>query len=67
MLDDNNFEDQPSKLRTEVRAMDSSASNSPDFETNGRNFGTFVVAVVGSDEEWEAAGIDSHACSRESF
>lgn len=44
MLEDNNFEDQPSLLETEVQAMDSSANSSLDSGRNERSFGTFVAA-----------------------
>jgi hypothetical protein len=41
----NNFEDQPSMLKTEVQAMDSLANNWLDFEMNEINFETFVVGM----------------------
>ena len=49
MLEDNNFEDQPSLLETEVQAMDSSANNSLDSGRNERSFETFVDAVAVAD------------------
>lgn len=58
MPDDNNSEDQPSKLKTEVRATDSLANNSPDFEMSEKNFETFVVVVVVVAEELEVEAED---------
>ena len=55
MLEDNNFEDQPSLLETEAQAMDSSANNSLDSGRNERSFGTFVDAVAAAAVDVDVA------------